>query len=387
MRMIMHQGKKTAVMNIFIDPERGFLDISLDEKNGGVLYVPQGEEVSGVMGQIIAGSKGALFVLGQDYHPRNHISFMRNHPGVMEYRFAQYKALAQTHGMPVLASDVESRVQWPVFHTHSDIVPFPFNEIVLDEKRNIIGLKEADGRVRQVQVETTSGLAPGEKDRGRVTKVLDTFFDKTFDAMRADGRLLSTQTLWTTHCVQGTASCLYPDDMGLPKGLTDKLEGDFMSPFIYHRDAETGNEFYVIRKGANSEVDSYGIGVENDGKTLTAAWEVFSDIAERLKMQGCEQVIINGGGLATNFCTEFSLNNVVDFLAGHFKMRGMGVDVNFLPEISRGIPVPGDASIPFSLAGTPERLKARGVGEATVADVLHMQAQPRPAGLKVTFKP
>ena len=121
------------------------------------------------------------------------------------------------------------------------------------------------------------------------------------------------------------------------------------------------------------EVDSYGIGVENDGRTLTQGWDVFQQIADMLKSLGCEQVIINGGGLATNFCAEFSLNNTDDFLAGHFKMRGMKVRLNFVPEISRGIPIPGGIETPFSLAGTVERLRARRIEEISVNEILALR--------------
>jgi hypothetical protein len=374
-----NMNRKNAVINVFIDPERGFLDLSLTDAVGGVLYVPQGEEVAPIMGDIISQSRNTVFILAQDYHPANHISFMVNHPGVMEYRVEKFRAFLKEHGQtPPDDAALRLQAQQPVhFFNGVDNPPenFPFNEIVLDENRNIIGLKEEDGRIRKVTVETATGLAPSEKDRGRVTKVQAGYFDKTFDEMRAQGRLLSTQTLWTKHCVQGTDSSLYPDDMNLPRELQDKLKGDLMSRTVYHRDAQSGNEFYVVRKGAQSEVDSYGIGVENDGETLTPGWDVFKAVAQKLKQQGCESVQINVGGLASNFCVEFSANNIADFLAGHFKMRGMETEINFVPEISRGIPVPGGAETPFSLAGVEERLKtSRHIGTIKVDEILAQTA-------------
>ncbi|MBI1215984.1 MAG: hypothetical protein GC185_09225 [Alphaproteobacteria bacterium] len=373
-------NSKKAVINVFIDPERGFMDPALTDAEGGALYVPQGEEVTPKMGEIIAQSRDTVFIIAQDYHPANHISFMVNHPGVMDYRVEKFRDFLTQHGQSAPAEDaLKQQAQQPVhFFNGFDNPPesFPFEEIVLDEDRNIIGLKEEDGRIRKVTVETATGLPPSEKDRGRVTGVLDEYLPKTFDALRAEGRLLSTQTLWTKHCVQGTQSSLYPEDMNLPAELQGKLEGDLMSRSIYHRDAHSGNEFYIVRKGAQSEVDSYGIGVENDGETLTPAWEVFKAVAQKLKQQGCESVEINIGGLASNFCVEFSANNVADFLAGHFKMRGMETQVNYVPEISRGIPVPGGAETPFSLAGVEERLKnSRHIG---VTDVQAILAQTAP---------
>ncbi len=388
MKLFNHNGLKTAIINLFIDPENGFLKPGLTDEQGGVLYVPGGEEIAPVMGDIIKGSRGSIFILGQDYHPRNHISFIVNHPGVMEYRIEQFKKFLKQNGQPAPASAEElyERAQQPVhFFNGIDNPPasFPFPEIVLDENRNIIGLKEEDGRIRQVRVETSSGLEPGSRDRGRVARVLDEYHRKTFDQYRAEGRLLSTQTLWTVHCVQGTESCLYPMALNLPLGLQQKLAGNLAAQYIQHHDEKTDNTFWVIRKGIDSEVDSYGIGVENDGETLTKAWEIFGHIAKELKRKGCEQVIINGGGLATNFCTEFSFNNVDDFLAGHFKMRGMKTQINFVPEISRGIPIPGGIETPFSLDGTEGRLQRRGIGTISVADILALS--PKPAGPRAAF--
>jgi hypothetical protein len=379
MKLFNIDGKKTAVLNMFIDPENGFLRLGLSDEDGGVLYVPGGEEVAPIMGEIIGKSRGSIFIIGQDYHPRNHISFMVNHPGVMDYRTEQFRKFLQAHHqpLPATAEDLYKQAQQPVhFFDGYDQPPaeFPFPELVLDENRNIIGLKEGDGRIRDVRVDTNSGKAPDKDDRGRVGKVLDSYHRKTFDQYRAEGRLLSTQSLWTMHCVQGTKSSLYPDELSLPQGLKTKLAEDLKSDYIHYHDATTDNDFFVIRKGSDPELDSYGIGVENDCETMTVAWEVFGKIATDLKRLGCERVVINGGGLASNICSEFSLNNTQDFLAGLFRMRGMQVSVNYVPEISRGIPIPGDESTPFSLAGTEFRLASRGVGKSTVKDILALGA-------------
>ncbi len=391
MRIFDHKGKKTVVINVFIDPENGFLKLGLTDDEGGVLYVPKGEQVSPIMGRIISGARGGIFVIGQDYHPRNHISFMVNHPGVMEYRIEKFKELLTQSGqeIPDDEEDLYKQAQQPVhFFNGLDQPPveFPFPEIVLDEDYNIMGLKEADGRIREVRAPTLSGRKPGPKDRGRVARVLDEYHHKTYDEYRKEGRSLRTQTLWTMHCVQGTKSCLYPPDMRLPKELQKKLLDDLKSDVISYRDPATDNEYYVIRKGANPEVDSYGIGVENDGKTLTAAWDLFAEISEELRRAGCEQVVFNCGGLATNFCTEFSINNIVDFLSAHFKNKGMLVETNFVPEISRGIPIPGGVETPFSLAGTEERLRIHhGVGTISVAQILKMGAPSVQTSARIQF--
>ena len=370
------EGKKTAVINVLIDPENGFLNPTLTAADGGALYVPDGEQVIDGMRQMIDESKGAIFILGQDYHPKNHISFMVNHPGIMKYRTEQFKEFLKEHNQPIPSDPAELAIaaQQPVhFFNGYDNPPeaFPFPELVLDQNRNIIGMKELDGRIRLVDVKTSvTGREPSAADRGRVNNVRNDYLEKDFDTLRAEGTLLKTQTLWTEHCIQGKKSSLYPEELGLPHALTEQLEGDLASPTIYARDADTDNEFYVIRKGANSELDSYGIGMENDSKTLTSATEIFIQIAEELEAKGCEQVIINVGGLASNFCVEFSANNVDDLLKGHFRVRGMEPTINFVPEISRGIPIPGGPEVPFSSEGVAGRLAKRGIDTTTLAEIL-----------------
>ncbi len=62
-------------------------------------------------------------------------------------------------------------------------------------------------------------------------------------------------------------------------------------------------------------------------------------------------MVINVGGLASNFCVEFSVNNIADFYAGEFRIKQMGVELNYVPEISRGIPIPGGAEVPVQRGG------------------------------------
>jgi nicotinamidase-related amidase len=342
-------GVPTAVIDVIIDAQNGFLNPTLSKTDGGSLYVPDGEAIVESIGNIVATTQNGTFILSQDYHPGTHISFMDNHPGVVEYRKA---ALAASGGNP---------------DDYLSPLAMQFSEIVLDKDGYIIGLKEADGRVRNVVVETSGGGDPSEEDRGRVTKVLDTYNDKTFNEIAG----ASTQTLWPDHCTQGKASSLFPKGLNLPEGLTKKIDQDLMTPIIAHHDAATGNSYYVVRKGMRTEVDSYGIGVENDRETETPAREVFAKLAKEFKEKGVKKVVFNIGGLASNFCVEFSANNVADFLAGHFKMRGMQTEINYVPDISRGIPIPGGKDDPFSLNGVPERLaETRDIASVPLAKIL-----------------
>lgn len=389
-RFINDNGMQTAVINLFIDPQNGFLDSSLEDKDGGNLYVPGGEEVIASMGNMIEEGRDTIFVISQDYHPKNHISFMVNHPGVMDDRIEKYRKMLTDYGhsLPETDEEIYRSAQKPVHFFDGENHPpvsFPFPEIVLDEERHIFGLKEDDGRIRQVMVEKPSGFPVDRKVHERIAKVLDTYHPNTLDGYHAEGRGLRTQALWMMHCVQGMESSLYPDAMNFPEEFLENLESDLESKIISYHDSSTENEFWIIRKGMNSEIDSYGIGVENDGTTLTEAWKVFGTIADQLKAQGCQRVIINGGGLATNFCVEASLKNMVDFLTKSFKIHHMEVQVNFVPEISRGIPVLGGPEVPFSLAGAGLRLARQGIGTVSVDEILAMTT-PRPvSGMKQSF--
>jgi hypothetical protein len=389
MQIIDYKGKKTAVINTLIDGQNGFSRFGIPDDQGGSLGVPRGQESTTAMGQIIKESRDTTFVISQDYHPDNHISFLVNHPGVMEYRMQKFQEFLHEHDQPQPATREElyERAQQPAhFFNGMENPPelFPFPEIVLSAKGEIMGLKEADGRIRTVKVEPDHDRELGPNDRGRVKHVLDEYLPKTFDEYRKDGDLISTQTLWTKHCVQSTESCLFPPEMNLPAGLIKLLKGDAKSDIIRFHDKETGNDFHIVRKGDKSEVDSYGIGVENDGETETAAKGLFRQMAKDMKAAGVEQVVFNVGGLASNFCVEFSANNIDDFLKGHFRQRGIKAEINYVPEMSRGIPIPGGPEVPFSENGVAGRLADRGIGEKTVSEVIALSA-PKASGLRQGF--
>lgn len=368
--------KNSAVVNVFIDPQNGFAD-SNPLLNGGSLYVPGGEEILPKMAQLIERSRGGTFILGQDFHPKEHISFMTNHAGIMQYRMDKLKKLLSTHGQPIPQDkhELARMAEQPGFVFHGQWTPFPFDELVLEEKsRNIVGIKESDGRIRKVQIYTKGGHAPNAKDHGRVIHVEPDYLEKTFDEYNQKEKRYTTQTLWTPHCIIGTPSSLYPDALGLPKGLTDALARDTKSATISYTDPATGNSFHVIRKGMNPELDSYGIGLENDRETKTQAPAIFSKVAAELKAAGCEQVILNVSGLATNFCVEFSANNIADFLAEPFKKAGIHVELRQIPELCRGIPIPGGQEAPFSLDGAMYRMADKDVQPITFQTALAQQA-------------
>jgi nicotinate phosphoribosyltransferase len=343
---------KTAHMDVLIDVQHGFSRAGLSVEDGGSLYVPGGENIVPKMNALLDNTQDQIILLSQDFHPASHISFMTNHAGVMQYRRDALEANGQNpdEAMSPLA--------------------LPFNELVLDINGKILGLKEGD-RVRQVELishdgkTVAEGFVPSDADKGRISKVLDGYLDKPFAELNA-----TTQMLWTPHCVQGTKSTDFDDALNLPQALREQLAADQTSPHLSYYDAASGNQFYVVRKGTNSELDSYGIGIENDKNTTTTAPQVFEEIARNLKRGQIsaqapggqeahaqfEQVNVNIGGLATNFCVEFSHNNIADLLRPANRMRGIETKINVMNDACAGIPIPGGKNDPFSVAGAPERM-------------------------------
>lgn len=339
----------TQNIDMFIDVQNGFARYDLSPEQGGCLYVPGGEKVGAKIGEMIKNTQDGIIVLSQDYHPANHISFMTSHPGIMAFRKQRLIAAGKS------PDDVLSPLA------------MAFDELVFDKKGMIIGIKDGEhDRVRKVRLSNhdgsiTEGFVPGNADKGRVSEVLDEYLDTPFSQMKG----VSTQMCWSPHCVQNTPSCDFVPELGLPQGLTDLLHEDTTSPNLKYTDEKTGNTFYVVRKGMNSEIDSYGIGIENDKKTRTTAPEVFDAIASDLADQDCTKAVVNIGGLATNFCVEFSHNNVRDLMPGSLRMRGIEQETNYMPDISAGIPIPGGTTDPFSLEGAATRMVQYDKGNPT----------------------
>ena len=81
------------------------------------------------------------------------------------------------------------------------------------------------------------------------------------------------QVLWPDHCVQGSTGAELHDEL------------------------DTDAAFLILRKGANSLVDSYSAFTESDRKTTTG-------LAALLKARGARRVF--ACGLATDYCVAFS---------------------------------------------------------------------------------
>jgi nicotinamidase/pyrazinamidase len=187
----------------------------------------------------------------------------------------------------------------------------------------------------------------------------------------ADPQGALQQTAWPDHCVQGSESAWFVDEImaALPPALCHALKTDLTSPLLTANGARN-NRFYVIRKGMRHDLDSYGIATENDQIGTTAAPAVFASIAASLHEAGVSAARIALGGLATNFCVEFSHHDVYRYLLPELQRCQIDARVQLLTDLCAGIEVStADGSWP-DLAHAFSRMVSLGSAEATTADVL-----------------
>lgn len=337
---------------ILIDLQNGFMRFDLPRDKGGCLYVPGGENAAKPAAELIAQATNKIFILSQDFHPADHISFMENHPGVMALRRAQLAHKFQGAALEEAVLDVRE---------------LPFTDILLK--------KQADGTFTPFACRVGDAWHNVDVKKDRIVAVHET----PNAAIRDESGLV--QKLWRQHCVQGTESCLFAPEImaALPAELAGQLTQDHTSPVLQGVDAR-GNVFFVVRKGMRSDLDSYGIGVENDQKTLTVAPALFEKMAAALQAQGISHVDLGIGGLATNFCVEYSERDVRAHLVPALQRHGMTTRLNLLTDISYGIPfnIPGGAWPDLNAA--PARMLAYGTGTQETGDVL--RAQVRAASVK-----
>jgi nicotinamidase/pyrazinamidase len=179
------------------------------------------------------------------------------------------------------------------------------------------------------------------------------------------------QTLWSDHCIQGTESSLFVDPVmdELPEALKGLLGNNISLPVLTGGD-DRGNVFYVIRKGARTDLDSYGIATENDGVSTTAAPFVFNCIADKLQASGVEYADIFIGGLATNFCVEFSHKDICEYIVPMLHVRNIRTRVGFMTDVSRGIPIPVPGGAWPDLDAAIKRMSALGAVETTSEEAI-----------------
>jgi nicotinamidase/pyrazinamidase len=191
------------------------------------------------------------------------------------------------------------------------------------------------------------------------------------------------QTLWTDHCVQRTESALFADEIMavLPEALQDKLHQHGSEPLLRGADVR-GNRIYVVRKGMRPDLDSYGIVTENDGQSTTAAPEAFDEILARYQRSGVTTVRIYIGGLATNYCVEFSHRDIYKHLVPRLRERGLRTDVYLLTDTCRGIPQATPGGEWPDLDHAIARMKTFGTSEITTDTAIRHIMQIRRFGTR-----
>ncbi len=111
-----------------------------------------------------------------------------------------------------------------------------------------------------------------------------------------------SQVLWPTHCVQATPGS------------------------EFHADLNTARADLIIRKGFNSQIDSYSAFCENDQTTPTG-------LHGYLQTRGIDTVTL--AGLATDFCVSFSAQDAAR----------LGYDTTVIQSACRAIDMDGSLAV------------------------------------------
>jgi nicotinamidase-related amidase len=235
----------------------------------------------------------------------------------------------------------------------------PFSNVYLSPGDNgiyrVVGA-EADGKVIDVDTDARGYITGARKKK---------------ELPPAAWESALKQTLWPRHCIQGTESALFVDPImaELPPGMVGQLKAAGTQPVLIGKDAR-GNQFHVVRKGMRRDLDSYGIATENDGVSKTAAPALFERMAAQFKADGIGKTLIGIGGLATNFCVEFSHADLYRELLPALKARGIESEIQILTDISHGIPaVTPERNWP-DLAAALDRMGSLGSRPSTTEDFL-----------------
>jgi nicotinamidase-related amidase len=337
----------TANIVFLIDIQNGFARYDLSDAQGGTLYVPGGEKAGEPAASLIHHARNTIFVLSQDYHPRGHISFMTSHPGIMEWRKERLRAKS------VAEADLDTAMLNPLI--------LPFDDILLD--------RAISWRDHGNYSAVACGVGTEWRDvyafQGRISGIRDNIIplESVLKSLR--------QKLWSPHCQQGTESALFAPPImdALPSALVAKLKSDITSPVLSAAD-ERGNTFYVVRKGTNSDLDSYGIATENDPLMKTRAVPLFRTIAQQLKKDEVVHVNSYIGGLATNFCVEFSDNDVHSEFLPLLDKLNISYSAFYLSDISYGLPISVPSGAWPDLANAEKRMLAKGKQSCTTEDVI-----------------
>lgn len=120
------------------------------------------------------------------------------------------------------------------------------------------------------------------------------------------------QTLWPDHCVQGTAGA------------------------EFHPDLDTHAAHLIIRKGCQTQLDSYSAFVENDRRTKTG-------LDGYLRSRGIERCFVCG--IATDFCVAWSALDAVDHGFETVLLRDLSVEIDLDGSLQAQLDAMTDAGV------------------------------------------
>lgn len=120
------------------------------------------------------------------------------------------------------------------------------------------------------------------------------------------------QTLWPDHCVQGTAGA------------------------EFHPDLDTRAAHLIIRKGCQTQLDSYSAFVENDRRTKTG-------LDGYLRSRGIERCFVCG--IATDFCVAWSALDAVDHGFETVLLRDLSVEIDLDGSLQAQLDAMTDAGV------------------------------------------
>ncbi|MGB1161544.1 MAG: bifunctional nicotinamidase/pyrazinamidase [Alphaproteobacteria bacterium] len=122
------------------------------------------------------------------------------------------------------------------------------------------------------------------------------------------------QTLWPDHCVQGSWGA------------------------EFHPELDTQAAHLIIRKGCQTQLDSYSAFVENDRKTKTG-------LDGYLRSRGVTRCFVCG--IATDFCVAWSVLDAVDHGFETVLLRDLSVEIDLEGSLQVQLDAMSDAGVSF----------------------------------------
>jgi len=179
------------------------------------------------------------------------------------------------------------------------------------------------------------------------------------------------QKLWPIHCVEGTESCQLPEEVmnALPEGFKQSVKRH-EKVVLLSTVKENEALFMMVSKGTTKDLGAYSMVMENDGKTKTGAFTAFNSIITKLKQDGIENVNILVGGLAGNFCVEFSHNDIHKYFVPMIEAHGINPNVYVLKDTCANVLIEDPSGEWPDAENTWKRMESKGSTIITVDDFI-----------------